>query len=445
MAPAWTPICLRWSELEPSLAAFGPAQVAWTGMSLSTLAPHAAAGAEADALSDHPDAGADDRPHLIVDTAGGIWLGWQADGGTLRIRAAAAGEAGQARTLARLVPLLQEKLGIAALDDPERLAGPSSEEDDPPPVAGPQVARSDVDRYLAYALTPRAAPPADELAKVAPRAKSRALASAPLSPFAATPDQLRILDRHTVNLRSGVLSSGGIANTTEMELDALIAGIVAAAKAGTRKLLLFAHGGLVSEQDGLAGAWAAHQWWLDNGVYPIFFIWETGGLETLWQIVGQAINRTGRSISRDIFDYTTDPLIEAVSRTVGRPLWRAMKGSAAQASDPVVGGAALFARKLVAALKREALEIEIHAVGHSAGSIFHAYLLPYLLGQAGAAGLKLQVSSLHLLAPAITTQTFRLRLMPLIGRGIDGTVMYTMDRRYELADNCRKLYRKSLL
>lgn len=443
MALAWTPICLRWSEIEPSLAALVPSATAWTALSVRSLAPHAVAGAEADALSDHPEAGADDRPHLIVDAAGGIWLGWQADGGVLRIRAAAAGEAEQGRTLARLVPLLQERLAIAALDDPEALVPPVAEDDPLQPIAGPQVARGDVDRYLAYALTPRAAPAPAPAA--APRAKARALGASPLPPFAATPDQLRILDRHTVNLRSGVLSSGGIANTTELELDALVAGIVAAARAGTRRLLLFAHGGLVSEQDGLAAAWATHRWWLDNDVYPVFFIWETGGLETLWQIVGQTLGRTGRSVSRDIFDYTTDPLIEAVSRTFGRPLWRAMKGSAARSSDPVEGGAALFARKLVAALAREKLEIEIHALGHSAGSIFHAYLLPYLLQQAGAAGLKLTVSSLHLLAPAITTQTFRLRLMPLIGRGIDGAVIYTMDRRYELADNCRKLYRKSLL
>ncbi len=188
MPLAWTPICLRWSELEPSLAALKPA-AEWSALSLGTLAPNAVAGAEADSLSDHPDAGADDRPHLIVDVAGGIWLGWQAKGGTLRIRAAAAGEAGQARTLARLVPLLQERLGIAERDDPAGLVGPAEAEEEAPLATGPQVARADVDRYLAYALSPPAAVPAAEPAQPAPRGKARAMASAPLPPFAPTPDQ----------------------------------------------------------------------------------------------------------------------------------------------------------------------------------------------------------------------------------------------------------------
>ncbi|MFZ0257544.1 MAG: hypothetical protein WAN46_18315 [Gammaproteobacteria bacterium] len=47
----------------------------------------------------------------------------------------------------------------------------------------------------------------------------------------------------------------------------------------------YAHGGLNDEATGLAIAEHQIPWWLANDMYPIFFVWETGLLESLAQML----------------------------------------------------------------------------------------------------------------------------------------------------------------
>ena len=70
----------------------------------------------------------------------------------------------------------------------------------------------------------------------------------------------------------------------------------------------------------------------------------------------------------------------------------------------------------------------MHACGHSAGAIFHAFFLPALV-KAGAS-----VQSLALLAPAVNVPTFKSTLVPLAGKGLGPTTMFTMRREFERAD-----------
>ncbi|HUD94544.1 caspase family protein [Sphingobium sp.] len=252
-------------------------------------------------------------------------------------------------------------------------------------------------------------------------------------PFSGSPEQLRALAPHIVNLRKGKLSDDGIASTTEAGLDDIVEAIAEKAARGF-KLMLYAHGGLTDERYGLASAWAYHRWWLSHGVYPLFFVWETGGLETFWQIV-EGEERRGRAMSRDIWDYTTDPAVEMLGGKVGKLLWRAMKDSARSASLKG-GGAQLFAEKLAARLDPAT---DIFAIGHSAGSIFHAHFLPVLCANA------LKVRHLHLLAPAITNRLFADQLIPMIGGKIGQCHMFALTREAERGDNCARVYHKSLL
>ena len=60
-------------------------------------------------------------------------------------------------------------------------------------------------------------------------------------------------------------------------------------------LVFWAHGGIVSERDGLAIARTQIPWWLENGAYPLHFVWETGFVETLKQLLGW---RAGRDLVR---------------------------------------------------------------------------------------------------------------------------------------------------
>ena len=110
-----------------------------------------------------------------------------------------------------------------------------------------------------------------------------------------------------------------------------------------------------------------------------------------------------------------------------------------------------FAAKLAARLKTHAATpgakpVGLHAVGHSAGAIFHCHYLPALLAALAAAGLpKPRIDTVALLAPAARVDLFKSHLKPLLPKGIAQFALFTMDRPTELADNVATVYRKSLL
>jgi hypothetical protein len=119
-----------------------------------------------------------------------------------------------------------------------------------------------------------------------------------------------------------------------------------------------------------------------------------------------------------------------------------MKLSAQRASEAPLGGAHEVATRLAALTERHGNRVELHAVGHSAGSIFHSYFLP----ACHATG-NVRFRSAQFLAPAATTKLFRENLIGLTGadQTIERITLYTMRRSFEEADNCAKIYRKSLL
>jgi hypothetical protein len=263
---------------------------------------------------------------------------------------------------------------------------------------------------------------------------------------AATLAELR---PHIVNLNRGRLSADGKWKTDAGDVDAIFdqhlerALADAQAKGEALRVLLFAHGGLVKESAGLAIAHKHLEFWKKNGVYPISFVWETGLFETL----GQLLRRSQEGARGFVSDHITDPLTESVVRALQGPrVWGGMKQSAElavadAASVEGKGGARYVAEKLAAFCARHAgANLELHAVGHSAGSIFHAHFIPTALSLGTPA-----FKSMHLLAPAIRTDAFGKLLAPRVGKGIDKMTLYTMSKDYEREDNCAKVYRKSLL
>ncbi|MDB5945243.1 MAG: peptidase caspase catalytic subunit p20, partial [Ramlibacter sp.] len=112
------------------------------------------------------------------------------------------------------------------------------------------------------------------------------------------------------------------------------------------------------------------------------------------------------------------------------------------ASSPEGGGAHYVAMKLKEFCGANTGDVELHAVGHSAGSIFHSYFLPtcHELGVP-------TFMSAHFLAPAVRVDTFKDRLAPLVGAGkaVTDLSLFTMMKDYEKDDNCAQVYRKSLL
>ena len=261
------------------------------------------------------------------------------------------------------------------------------------------------------------------------------------------PEDIEELRPHVVNLRQGQFSSDGKMTTTSGDVEALFKEHLprwASAHAQDGKLVrvvFFAHGGLVKESTGLAGASKACAWWLQNGVYPIFFIWETGLLETIGDLLMKIKRKAAPEGARDLFDWTTDPIVEEAARALQAPrIWNGMKASAAAASG--TGGGARFVAKCLRDFQdAHGNGIELHAVGHSAGSIFHGHFLP----MCRAEGISFQ--SLQLLAPAITCDDFQnyLQAMSANNGTPPFTTMFTMNRTFERADQCMGVYRKSLL
>jgi hypothetical protein len=256
------------------------------------------------------------------------------------------------------------------------------------------------------------------------------------------PELIQRLRPHVINLNLGRLSSTGEFQNTEADVDAIFEEhLFNWAKARDGKALpivFYAHGGLTSEQSGLLTADQQVKWWLENEAYPIHFVWETGLFETL----GQLLNPSRRRAID--FAGPTDFALETLARAIGGvKVWAGMKVSAERAADNN-GGARYAARKLKEFCERPEIKgrVELHAIGHSAGSIFHAHFIPAALEEKNPS-----FRSLHFLAPAIRVDTFERQLLGRIGQGngIDSLSLFTMARDFELDDNCVSVYRKSLL
>jgi hypothetical protein len=84
--------------------------------------------------------------------------------------------------------------------------------------------------------------------------------------------------------------------------------------------------------------------------------------------------------------------------------------------------------------------LEVHLVGHSAGSIFHAGVLG-LLRELG-----IKVTSCTLWAPACTVDLFKQAYLPAIQAGdVEHFALYTLTDRAEQDDHCANIYHRSLL
>lgn len=284
---------------------------------------------------------------------------------------------------------------------------------------------------------------AHEVAQLIQPAGTRGLFNA--APF---PPQTKELFRaHVINLKQGNFSTDGAYRTTAADVDAIFNGRLEQAwrEAQTAQrslhLLFFAHGGLVSELSGLEMAARYIPWWQQNHIYPIYFVWETGLMGTLGALLRGQHRRAASA--RGITDWT-DRLVEDAVRTPGRPIWKNMKDSAEWAAASG-GGSHYVAQQLAAFCQRHAAAltagtIRLHAVGHSAGSIFHAHFLP-LAWQMGVP----VFHTLHLLAPAIRVDEFHRRLAGEVGRKVAQLTLYTMQDKLEQDDQCGGVYRKSLL
>jgi len=266
----------------------------------------------------------------------------------------------------------------------------------------------------------------------------------------AGPD-LAALRPHVIDLKAGKLIEGGRFFTLPEDVERLFGedmerafdspasvGMPERAPNDPFRVMIWAHGGLIGEAAGLAIAQKHLQFWKANGIYPVYFVWETGFLQTIGQLLRGIVPAAGeRNL---VSDFVTDPILERTARAAGgEKIWSGMKRNAEIAATPA-GGATKAAAELAKFCARHAGAVELHAGGHSAGAIFHADFLPAAF-DAGIA----EFAGLHVLAPAIRVDAFVDRLLPLVGSRIRRASLFTMIKEKERDDNCALIYRKSLL
>jgi Papain family cysteine protease len=277
------------------------------------------------------------------------------------------------------------------------------------------------------------------------------------------PDLTR-LARHVVNLdNDGRLSTTGNFVSTPPQIDRIMDHMRLwhdqwAAQGLRRHVVIYAHGGLVSEADGLRTADKHLNFWLNNHVYPLYFAWQSGPAETL---VDQLVDllKGKLPIGGLGFDLVEqfDRLTEKFARTSITWMWDQMKQNARAASEAIQGphtwppgpradlpGATLTLERLRQYLDQQGSDaVSVHLVGHSAGSIFVAPLLGRL------ADAQIKVDSLALLAPAIRVDEFARNVLPHLGTTVEAFATFAMSDARELDDALQQqgitVYHKSLL
>lgn len=273
--------------------------------------------------------------------------------------------------------------------------------------------------------------------------------------------------RYIINTdRDGQPSQSGQVHSSPEQLQSVIANILDffAHKDNlntTPRLLFYCHGGLVDEARALQIMQRQYRNYLQNNIYPVFFIWESGFFDILEDV--------GHSLVSEIFDPVApqhthffshifrgegplDETIEELAKGFSGG-WSACKERASRVfRDGGFGWQ--FLTQLLTALRSRNLQPEFHVVGHSAGAL----VLGELLRNLRTHRIDLPIRTCSLYAPACTLAYFDDTYIPEIAaptQRIAEFYLYTLTDDEEKADACIpvrfyrytlfSIYRKSLL
>jgi hypothetical protein len=228
-----------------------------------------------------------------------------------------------------------------------------------------------------------------------------------------------------------------------------------------KRLLLYAHGGLVPEGNAAQRLANYRMPLLNAQVYPVEFIWHSDFWTTVENILQDALHRRQPEegflqATKDFMFDRLDDALEPVGRALGGPsMWGQMKQNAEGATLEPNGGARK-ALAILAELMRNDPKVEVHVVGHSAGAIFHGPLIQLLTTNgtiadgplAGEEGYNLPVKTCTMWAPAITVARFKQFYLPAVTSrtgGIGRFALFGLTDHTEQGDTCANIYHKSLL
>ncbi len=216
---------------------------------------------------------------------------------------------------------------------------------------------------------------------------------------------------------------------------------------GTRRIAVYAHGGLNAEKSSIERIRLLGPCFSDNGVYPLFTTWKSGWQEVFANMLADGVDKLfgGRvAPSRglgDLFQEASDRALEVFVRTVlGKSMWLEMKENVAQSSKQG-RGIDEIATQLARLRKHSGNNLEIHLIGHSAGSFICGRLLTELRQR------NLPVHSCTLFAPACDLKFALEHFKPAVEENYlprSSFRIHVLSDRSELSDKVGP-YRKSLL
>lgn len=224
-----------------------------------------------------------------------------------------------------------------------------------------------------------------------------------------------------------------------------------------KRVLLYAHGGLVDEKSAIQRLADYRSAMLPAQVYPISFIWNSDYWSTVSNILEDLMRKRrpegALGAAKDFLLDRLDDTVELLARALtGKAGWDEMKENALGASA-AEGGTRLALQHLAALHRR--MPLQVHVVGHSAGSIFMAPVVRMLTAPAGPiasgylageSGLGLPLDTCTLWAPAATMELFKQAYLPALQSGAIGRfALFALSDKAEQDDHVARIYNKSLL
>lgn len=170
------------------------------------------------------------------------------------------------------------------------------------------------------------------------------------------------------------------------------------------KLVIYAHGGLNSENDSITRIRVMGPNFVNNNIYPIFTTWKSGWLEIIGSMLADAMRGIfssnvipARGLG-DVIVEKWDRALEVASRHIlAKSMWSEMKENVCR-SVSSSRGINLMAEEIDNLANLSSGKLEIHLIGHSAGSFICGRLLKELHKK------NLGVTTCTLYAPACDIQ-----------------------------------------
>ena len=226
-----------------------------------------------------------------------------------------------------------------------------------------------------------------------------------------------------------------------------------------KRLCLVAPSGLESQDEAIELMADWRPLFLEREIYPLYFLWNRHYQNHLVQLLQAALNkRRPEGINEHEQDFMRDRLDDALEPVVrqndGAVQWNAVKNQAIQASQSYHGGMRLILQFITDLMAAEP-DVELHLIGHSAGSLLLAPLVQLfategLIGNAPLAGDvgygQQNIASCSLWAPASTmTEFYQTYGSAIATNKIDRFSLFTLTDAAEQNDNCANIYHRSLL